>query len=209
MLLPMVIDSSKAAFEENEWIIHLNIKTDETDEGMNYTDTLVFGELADASSYIDDYDMPKPPTPQSPYIRAWFTTNLNPPYNFLWEEYRKYPDDYNIWNFTVMWAPDNDSSIGVTISWDTSQVIDTEYSSTYLYSNDNLVADMMTEDRYNYLHSANTPYNFKIISQSDEIPSNGDTTNGDTTETSLLLPLIIVIIIIIIIALVFIMRRKK
>lgn len=163
----MFIESSKAADEDIEWSIQLNIKPD---EGAN--DTLIFGEVSDASNDKDEYDVPKPPAPQSPHIRAWFNTNLDPPYNLLWEEYRKYPDNYNVWNFTIMWTPENDLSTSVNIYWDISQVSNTEYSSTHLYKNNSNVADMMTDDSYTYLHSANTPYTFQIISQSEENPPN-------------------------------------
>jgi len=195
-----IIQKSTATEEEGEWSLTLNIT-----ETNDLKDHVTLGEKIIASNGKDNYDMPKPPTPQQPYIRAWFKTSLDLPYNELWEEYREYPNNYNVWNFTVMWAPENDSSTSVTISWDTSHVINNEYTSTNLYSNDGLIADMITENNYTYLHSANTPYSFQVICQS-ETPSNGDT---NETETNSTLPIILGIIIIIIIVVVLLWWRKK
>jgi hypothetical protein len=193
-----IIQKSTATEGESEWSLTLNIT-----ETNGLKDHVTLGEKDIASNEKDNYDMPKPPTPQQPYIRAWFKTNLDPPHNELWEEYREYPNNYNVWNFTVMWAPENDTSTSVTISWDTSQVTDNKYNSIHLYSNDDLLADMITENSYTYTNTANTANNFEVICQSEITP------NGSTNEINLTLLVLVGIIIIIIVVVALLLWRKK
>jgi hypothetical protein len=45
----------------------------------NTNDDLVFGEASDASDGQDGYDVPKPGTPPSPFVYAWFDAGLSEP----------------------------------------------------------------------------------------------------------------------------------
>ena len=179
---------SEASTINNGWSVTLNIT-----EPTGTHDTLTFGEIADASNGKDDYDVPKPPSPQEPCLHAWFTTNLNPPYDSLWEDYRRYPDNHKVWNFSVIWLPENVSSTNVTISWVGSHIADTEYTSIILYHNNSIVADMRTDSNYVYRSSDNTLHNFKIVCQSKT--SNG---NIGTNETLVLLLTFFVVVILLI-----------
>ena len=87
------INVTTASENKTEWQVTLNIS-----ESNGASDTVIFGEKDGASDGQDQYDIPKPPSPQEPYIRSWFTTSLDPPYDTLkiyksvyhrdkWEEY--------------------------------------------------------------------------------------------------------------------------
>lgn len=188
--------------EDIEWKVLLNI----TEPGGAY-DTVLFGEAVDAADERDDHDIPKPPKPLSePYIFAWFTSNIDVPYNNLWEDYRAYSDDYQIWNLSVEWSSDNNSLTTVNVSWDISQVTPSGCTSTILYHNDVLAADMMTDDNYQFLASTGIPNHFQIICQHET--SNGETKDTSTnTSLSFLLPVFIITIFIVIV--VFLWKKIK
>ena len=69
------------------WSVTINFN----EPGSAFT-SVIFGEGPDASDGQDIYDVPKPPSPGHPYIRAWFDAGLATPYNELWADYRDYPD---------------------------------------------------------------------------------------------------------------------
>jgi PKD repeat protein len=130
-------------------------------------DYVVFGEATDANDGppADTYDIPKPPTPSTPYIRAWFNDSLPVPYDVLWEDYRHYPGMYKIWNLTVHWMPSSGSSpTTITISWNTTEFNDNEYESVTLCTNDETpLQDMLMNSSYIFSCPAYVPQNFKII----------------------------------------------
>jgi len=136
---------------------------------------VVFGEALDASDGQDSYDTPSPPPSIPPYIRTWFDSDLNEPYNNLFKDIRIYPDESKIWDLYVQWVPsDFTSSSDFTISWSISEISASKYDSVVLfdYDNDIVVADMQLENNYTYTSSAMKPYYFQIICNSTSVSSN-------------------------------------
>jgi len=173
-------------------------------------DTVVFGEAYSASDGQDDYDLMEPPfPPQLPYIVAWFDTDLDEPYNKLWYDYRQYPDDYKVWNLSVIWMsePGNESSTNIDISWNTSKIVESGYVSVLLYGDDDtVVADMITEDHYKFVSSSGPLNYFQIICQSEMVDNN----EVDNNEMPFLYIILILITIISILLLIFfVVYRKK
>jgi len=80
--------------DEFVWNVTLNFNEDNGNR-----DYVVFGEAPDANDGEppDSYDMPKPPAPQPPYIRAWFDDNLPIPYDKLGEDYRNCGVTYDVY----------------------------------------------------------------------------------------------------------------
>jgi len=185
------------AYENNtEWQVTLNIN------GLDGTkDSLFFGEKNNASNGKDQYDMPKPPDPpQIPYIRAWFKTDLEEPYNILWADYRSLSKEYKIWNFTIIWIPENISQTEITISWEISEVLASGYDLFYLYTPD--IVDMKTNNNYQFSSTGSEPHNFQIIIQ------NKDVNQIETNNISYILVGLVIVIIIIIIIAVYIKKKR-
>ncbi|MBE3136942.1 MAG: cadherin-like domain-containing protein [Thermoplasmata archaeon] len=130
-------------------------------------DYVVFGEAPDAidGPPADSHDVVEPPAPQPPYIRAWFNDNLTVPYNTLWMDYRHYPGTYKVWNLTVHWMPSSGSSpTTITMSWNTSKVNDSEYTSVNLCTEaGGILQNMLVNNTYTFGCPAYVPQNFKII----------------------------------------------
>jgi hypothetical protein len=129
-------------------------------------DTVIFSEAPDANdgSPQDSYDVPKPIPPMPPYIRAWFSNGLAPPFDQLWEDCRFYPDSNKIWSLSIQWFPqDYITSTTITMSWDNLYLSQSEYSSIYLYQDTTLVADMLTQTNYTFTAQALSLYSFSII----------------------------------------------
>jgi len=153
---------------------------------LNYADDyILFGEATDANDGPppDSYDEPKPPSPPTPYIRAWFNDSLNEPYNFLWKDYRHYPDNIKQWNLSVQWVPsDYVTPTTVTISWSTSEVVDSEYNIVKLCDSGGVqLKNMLTENSYSFTCPAVTPQIFYIICQADNIaPEKPEKPSGQT-----------------------------
>ena len=181
-----------------EWDVTLHFN----ETGGRY-DYVTFGEAFNASDGQDDYDLIEPPLPPViPYIAAWFDTELDEPYNRLWNDYRQYPDDHKVWNLSVMWMsePGNESSANIDISWDPSKIVESGYESVLLRGNDGtIVADMITENHYEFASSSGSNH-FQIICQSGTV---------DKNETSFLYIILILIAIISILAIFFIVYWKK
>lgn len=182
----------------SEWQIMLNIT--ETD-GAN--DFLILGEKLEASDGKDQFDLPKPPFPQPPYIYSWFTTSLDSPYDILWKDYRGYLDANKIWNLTIIWSSDTSEQTNITISWDKSELDTSGYNSIILIASNNV--DMTKENNYQFKANSNEPYNFQISLKNKIL--NG-ISNTDEQTTLLILILLIIILIIIIITL-YIKKIKK
>ena len=155
--------------EDVEWELKLDF-----DESGGANDWVVFGEASDANDGppVDSYDEPKPPTPMSPYIRAWFDDSLPVPYDAMMKDYRKYPDTYKVWNLSVQWVPsDYVTSASIIISWNTSIVEDSEYTTVFLYDDEgNLLKDMYTQNSYTFTCPAMTPQSFNIICEHPNSP---------------------------------------
>jgi len=195
-----IIKKSKASDEDIKWSLTLHIE----DEN-NLKDYVVLGEAINASNGKDLYDMPKPPSPQQPYIRAWITTSLDIPYNTLWEEYKTYPSNQNIYNLTIFLSSENNTQRNVTISWDPTEITHSGYSSIGLYKNNILLSDMTTNENYQYTTSPNIPDLFTIKCSKESIDNDTHTaTNGINY-----LPIIVLIIIIIVIIIALVLWRRK
>ena len=130
------------------------------------SDTVILSEAPDAldGPPRDQYDIPKPIPPMSPYIRAWFDDGLTQPYHLLWEDCRQYPAISKTWNLIIQWAPEDFvSSTSITINWNPSILIGTEYNSIDLYHSGSFAVDMRTQGSYSYTAPAFTPTPFTII----------------------------------------------
>jgi hypothetical protein len=131
------------------------------------TDYIKFGEAPDANDGppADIYDVVKPPAPQPPYIRAWLNDNLPVPYDSLWMDYRQYPDTSKVWNLTVHWMPSSGSSpTTITLSWNTAEVDNSEYTSVNLCTETGgILQNMLLNSTYTFSCPAYVPQNFKII----------------------------------------------
>jgi len=168
-----------------EWDVTLYFN--ESGGGYDY---VVFGEVDDANNGppVDGYDAMKPPAPMPPYIRSWFNDSMPEPYNLLWKDYRQYPDTYKVWNLSVQWVPDDyQSPTDITISWNGSCLVDSEYDSVVLYdvSGGTIVVDMFADTQYTFNASAMVPKVFQIIcgtstNQPPYMPSNPSPTDGQT-----------------------------
>ena len=64
-----IIQTTKASDEDILWSLTVHVEA----EG-NLKDHVVVGEALNASNGKDLLDMPKPPSPQPPYIRIWLVT---------------------------------------------------------------------------------------------------------------------------------------
>ncbi len=149
-------------------------------------DTVIFGEAADANDGppADSYDVAKPPTPVAPYIRAYFRDNLPVPYSALWTDYRRYPDSYKVWNLSVQWVPlEGDASTIITLSWDSSILIGTEYSTIDLCTNTGApLRNMRTENQHTFTCPAFVHQHFKIIAQKENTaPAQPNKPVGETS----------------------------
>jgi len=124
-----------------------------SETGGASTNPVIFGEAPDACdgptgpfvSGNDKYDMQMPPAGNAPYIRSWFDDGLLSPFHELWGDYRQGPDTFKVWNLSVKWV--DSLATDVTISWDTTEIDDSEYNSVVLYdvSNDIVVANMLID----------------------------------------------------------------
>jgi VCBS repeat-containing protein len=151
-------------------------------------DYVTFGEATDGidGPPHDAYDVLKPPAGITPYIRTWLNDNLPAPYDALFADYRHYPDTDKVWNLTVHWMPSSGSSpTTITISWLTSEVDDSEYTSVNLCTESGaILKNMLLFNTYTFSCPAYIPQNFKIICNANNPPiANPDSysTNEDTT----------------------------
>jgi hypothetical protein len=142
------------------WNVSLNF----TEPG-GASDYVIFGEAPDANDGppADDYDAPKPPAPPTPYIRAWFDDNLESPYTKMFNDYRIYPDTEKVWNLTVFWVTDDETPTTVNVSWNNSELIDSEYNSIVLYDvENNIEIDMVINSFYEFTCPSEIKQDFKI-----------------------------------------------
>jgi hypothetical protein len=199
IIFNLIFASNITASENSaEWQVVLNIT-----EPNETKDTVTFGEKNTASDGKDLFDIPKPPAPQTPYIRAWFTTPFHPPYNMLWEEYKASSNNYKVWNLTILWISETSFQTDITISWDVSNVLASGYDSINLKSSDTI--DMLVKNKYSYPANSNQPNNFQIILNNKTIENKSD----KNEETSYLIPILVIIILVIIIVSIYIVKIKK
>jgi len=145
--------------EKQLWEVILNLT-----EISGLKDNIFFGEASNASDGQDSYDVPKPGPPPAPYIYAWFDAGLSEPYNSLWKDYRKYPDDFKVWNLSILWNSVNENSTNITINWNITNLLYLEYSSIILKDiSNNILVDMLIYDNYTYNISHLVTYDFQVI----------------------------------------------
>jgi len=150
--------SSIYNFKVIRWNVVLNVT-----ETSGKHDTAIFGEVDDALDGQDIYDVPKPPSPEHPYIRAWFDAGLNVPYNELWADYRNYPETNDIWNLSIKTnaaPPLGDTD--VNIQWNTDDINQTEYEVVELWNGSVKLADMKTDKNYSFNATYELTYDFQI-----------------------------------------------
>ena len=152
--IPVIVNDGEVAIG---WSVTLDFN-----EYSGEDDDVVFGEALTANDGPphDGCDIPKAPEPQLPYIRAWFDDGMPEPYDFLWEDYRQYPDTEKTWNLDAQWESNNSDPTDVTISWDINEFDDCEYASVILTRYNpfpwedpvgwEFAADMLTENNYVY-----------------------------------------------------------
>ena len=162
MLITSVLFPLASSVRDNQtWFISLNIS-----EPGGGTDTVIFSEAPDANDGMpnDNYDLPKPIPPMPPYIRSWFDDGLSLPFNLLWEDCRQYPDNSKTWNLSIQWYPEDFvSTTTITISWNTSALLNTEYNTIHLYQSGTFATDMLIQSSYSYNAPALTPTPFTIM----------------------------------------------
>jgi hypothetical protein len=159
-----------ASSENAEWSATIQV-TEPNGNG----DNVFFGEAQDASDGQDDYDRIKPPfPPQLPFLLIRFNTNLDDPFDKLWYEYKKYPDEYKVWNLSIMWVsePGNKTITTIDILWDKTEIGNSEYDSILLYENNTAVADMLSENSYTFNSPGDMMHHFQIICQSKTSTNN-------------------------------------
>ena len=139
---------------------------------------LVFGEATDAKDEEEDsYDIMAPPFPPTvPNVNTRFITNMEYPYDELIHEYKQYPDEEKIWNLSIVWLPEpgNESSTNITISWDSSGLSESEYTSILLQKNNTNISNMLLETSYIFVSSGNEPHIFRILCQKNTSDGKGN-----------------------------------
>ncbi|UCF12696.1 MAG: tandem-95 repeat protein, partial [Thermoplasmatales archaeon] len=126
--------------------------------GVN--DTIYFGEKGVASDGLDNYDIPKSLPSTAPYIYARFVTSFPDPYDELETEYKHYPGDYKEWYISIH----SSSLMNITISWNSSDLINSEYLTIILENSaSGEEIDMISNENYTFISQAWTDYYFRII----------------------------------------------
>jgi hypothetical protein len=188
-------DISSASENDVEWEVKLNIT-----ELNGASDTVVFGQKSSASDFKDDLDVPKPPTPQAPYVRCWFSTSLDAPYNLLWEDFRAISDSEKVWDLNILWVSNDSLPTEITMAWDVSDVQVSGLDSADLYIKDTV--DMLSINNYQFTANSNEPYSFQIVFENVQEDNKSD--SNDSSPTFLFILGIVVIVIA-----VFVIYMKK
>jgi hypothetical protein len=187
--------------QDDSWILSLQI-TESSGKGA----TLVLKGSPNASDGQDDLDIPIPPPPMPPYIRAWFTTPFPLPFNNLLNESKHIPSQRVEWNLSILWVPEseNNSFTTIDITWNPTQAKQTTFNSLQLYQNNITLTNMLTESTYSF-QSNGTMHKFQIIGQT--ISKNDTSRQNDLP----ILPIALGTIILVIVAIIalFLYKRKK
>ncbi len=185
--------------QENQWVFPIHFS-----ETTGVEMTIVMKGSPNASDGQDNLDIPIPPPPMPPYLRAWFVTPFSIPFNNLLNESKRFPSDYASWNISVIWVPEveNASATTITISWDSSLAQQSTFDSLELYERNLSVADMLTDNSYSFPTNESI-HHFQII---------GQTINDKSRQNELpLLPILIGIIVMVLVSTItlFWYRRKN
>ncbi len=196
-----LINFSKSAPNSIVWNATIRI---EASDGTG--NRLVLGEASDASDGQDIYDVMAPPFPPTvPNINTRFTTNMEYPYDALMHEYKQYPDEEKMWNLSIVWLPEpgNESSTNITISWDLSELAESEYIYIMLQKNNTNLLNMLEETSYTFASSGNEPHSFKIVCQKNASEEKG------SEETDMPFPSVSAGLIVIMLVTILISHRRK
>jgi len=205
LMVPLFLSENISAIDNLDWDVRLNFIETSGDE-----DYVIFGESSDAvdGSIRDDYDMPKPPSaPMPPYLRAWFDDNLSAPYDLLLADYRKSSDTYKMWNLSLLWVNNENSSTTITITSSIQNITNFYYDSLELYneSEDIPVANFLLDEKYSFNINANEIKKFNIICTKEE---NNELFNNIDVMTSIAIFLLVIIIISVFVIIYFQKLRK-
>ncbi len=185
-------ENQPVSAQTTSWSVTLHIA-----ETAGAGNTIILGGSSNASNGTDDLDLPEPPAPpQLPYLRAWFTTPFEVPFNRLIHEYKHAPSDRMQWNLSILWVPEpgNHSSTTITLSWDPQQARESGFGTFQITENGTVVADMLTKDSFAYV-SNGTVHQFTILAQGTPTNDQPEQPNGLPV-----LPIILVVVIIVAIA---------
>jgi len=151
-----------------------DVTIDVEEQGGIIGDTAIFGEKSDAFDAQDTYDAAKQPIPPPiPYVCTWFDAGLPEPYNMLWEDYRDYPDDSEVWDLYITCNTTDTplASVNLVASWNTTDTATAEYDHIRLYdASDVLLADMKTMGTYVFSAEFEYLYHFQIRCSMNNAP---------------------------------------
>jgi uncharacterized membrane protein len=125
-------------------------------------DGAVFSVRPDATSGFDTaYDIPEPPAPPKPYVRAYFYY----PGQALDELHRSClpPENLMEWPLRIEYA---DNTMDITLTWSVGD-IPTEYT-VLLYRGGDLVADMRAKNNYTF-EASSGDHDFRIVVRLPEV----------------------------------------
>ena len=133
-----------------DWEVTIDVS-----ETSGKCDYIMFGEKSGASDLVDQYDMPKCPSPPGEYIRTWINAPHLPfPYTTAWYEYRSLPKVTIDWEIKVFWCS-QDSTIA-TLTWNPDNF--GYYRGVTLFDGGgNFIANMKEDSTYSFQME---PYDF-------------------------------------------------
>jgi len=110
------------------------------------------------------------------------TNNLSPPYDFLAQDYRTYPDHEKTWELHIQWTPtDYISPTTVTIQWNVTELQQSDYNHIMLCTTDQTpIQDMLLSNQYSFtceamipqhylIHATTTTYKLNITQQGEGV----------------------------------------
>lgn len=186
--------------QQDNWILPLRI-TESSGRGTS----VVLKSSPDASDGQDALDIPIPPPPIPPYVRAWFVTPYPIPYNNLLNESKNSQSQRVQWNLSIVWMPEseNDETTTISITWETDTVTQSAYTSLQLYENSTVIADFRTQNSYSF-ESVGRVHRFRII---------GEVLSTDNTTDEQVFPVIqialgVMVVVVLIFIVIFVFKRK-
>jgi len=141
----------------DDWEVTIDV---EESGGLN--NYIKFGEKSDASDGLDQYDMPKPPSPPNGYIRIWiYAQHLPNPYSTAWHEYRLLPHVATSWEIKVRWVPQDGNPTTATLTWDSGSF--GYYKQVVLLDGGgNFLVNMKEDDSYSFEMGAYSIASFEV-----------------------------------------------
>jgi hypothetical protein len=194
IIILIVSDLNVIAKDDIEWEVRLDFFGADGEE-----DYVIIGESPNAKDGLskDEFDMPKPPSmPAESYLRSWLDDNLTAPYDVLLADYREFPDISKVWNLSLIWIANKNSSNIVNFSWNIVNISNFEYDSLKLYyfGNNSPIVDLLIEDNFSILLDSNEPQHFQIICETNINNEQNNIINSTTLLTLLAIFIIIIIL---------------